>query len=70
MTWVEAGKQLVVSDTLPFCYHLVQNPVADWLVQVETEFIANVAEFTHTSSNPRANNARMDKDIVNFVSYL
>jgi len=39
-------------------------------VQVETEFIANVAELTHTSSNPRANNVRMVKDIVNFVSYL
>jgi hypothetical protein len=35
----------VYSSTVPFCYHFVQKPAAEVLVQVEVEAMLNLAEF-------------------------
>jgi hypothetical protein len=59
------GKQAAVYYyTVPFCSHLVQNPVEEVVVQTEVEAMLNFAEKTKELS------AKISKILLIFISFF
>lgn len=56
------GKQDVVYTTLPFCSHLVQNPEALVLVQVEIELMEKVAAIAKATNKENSKKFFMEEE--------
>lgn len=57
MTIIRPEKHAAIYySTVPFCSHLVQNPVAEVFVQIDVEAMLNLSEFAVNKINARTQN--------------